>query len=64
MINSYSMVLQSSVLAETVINEVGPAKMYPKIFAPPTAFGNAMSSFWGFFGMHGKTPCSAPFTDS
>jgi uncharacterized protein involved in exopolysaccharide biosynthesis len=55
-INSYSMVLQSSVLAETVINEVGPAKMYPKIFAPPTAFGNAMSSFWGFFGMHGKTP--------
>jgi uncharacterized protein involved in exopolysaccharide biosynthesis len=55
-INSDSMVLQSSVLAETVINEVGPAKMYPKIFAPPTAFGKAMDRFWASLGMQGKTP--------
>ncbi len=54
-INSYGMVLQSAALAEQVITEVGPAKMYPHIFEPPGAFGRAMASFWGFFGVHGST---------
>ncbi len=55
-INSYGMVLQSDKLAEQVINEVGPAKIYPHIFEPPGAFGRAMSSVWGFFGVRGNTP--------
>ncbi len=55
-INSYGMVLQSDTLAEEVINEVGPAKIYPHIFEPPGVFGRAMGSFWSFFGVHGKTP--------
>jgi uncharacterized protein involved in exopolysaccharide biosynthesis len=55
-INSYGMVLQSDALAEQVINEVGPAKIYPNIFAPPSAFGRAMGRFWEFFGFHSKTP--------
>ncbi|MGA2780056.1 MAG: Wzz/FepE/Etk N-terminal domain-containing protein [Steroidobacteraceae bacterium] len=55
-ITSYSMVLQSNALAEQVINEVGPTKMYPHLFEAPSAFGRAMSGFWEFFGIHGKTP--------
>lgn len=55
-ITSYGMVLQSDALAEQAINEVGPARMYPHLFAPPSAFGRAMSAFWGLFGTHSKTP--------
>jgi uncharacterized protein involved in exopolysaccharide biosynthesis len=54
-INSYGMVLQSDALAEQVISEVGPAKMYPHLFEPPSVFGRAMSGFWGVFGIHSKT---------
>jgi succinoglycan biosynthesis transport protein ExoP len=55
-INSYGMVLQSDTLAEKVINEIGPAKIYPHIFEPPGGFGRAMGSFWSFFGVRSKTP--------
>jgi polysaccharide biosynthesis transport protein len=55
-INSYGMVLQSSALARTVINEVGPQKMYPGVFAPPSAFAQAMGRFWALFGTHESTP--------
>ena len=54
-INSYGMVLQSDSLAEQVINEIGPAKIYPHIFGPPGALGRAMASFWSLFGVHGNT---------
>jgi uncharacterized protein involved in exopolysaccharide biosynthesis len=55
-INSYGMVLQSDALAEQVINQVGPAKLYPQLFKPPSAFGRAISSVFEFFGVHSKTP--------
>lgn len=55
-ITSYGMVLQSDTLAEKVINEIGPEKIYPHIFAPPGAVGRAMDSFWSFFGVRSKTP--------
>jgi succinoglycan biosynthesis transport protein ExoP len=55
-INSYGMVLQSDTLAEQVINEIGPAKIYPHMFEPPGALGRAMDSFWSFFGVRSKTP--------
>jgi polysaccharide biosynthesis transport protein len=55
-ITSYGMVLQSDALAEQVINEVGPAKLYPQLFAPPSGIGRALNGFWEFFGVHSKTP--------
>jgi uncharacterized protein involved in exopolysaccharide biosynthesis len=55
-ITSYGMVLQSDSLAEQVINEVGPAKMYPHLFEPQSAVGGALSGLWEFFGIHGNTP--------
>lgn len=55
-INSYAMVLQSDTVAEQVINEIGPAKIYPHIFEPPGAIGRAMGSVWSFFGVRSKTP--------
>ena len=55
-INSYGMVLQSDALAEQVIREIGPAKMYPHLFEPPSAFGRALNGFWELFGIKSKTP--------
>ncbi len=50
------MVLRSDALAAQVISEVGPARMYPHIFEPPSAFGRKMNEFWRFLGLHSKTP--------
>jgi len=55
-ITSYGMVLQSDALATQVIDEVGPTKMYPQVFEPPSAFGRAKDRFWEFFGVRSKTP--------
>jgi uncharacterized protein involved in exopolysaccharide biosynthesis len=55
-INSYQMVLQSDTLAERVIREVGPEKLYPHIFEKKSAFGRAVDGFWGIFGVHSKSP--------
>ena len=55
-INSYGMVLQSDTLAEQVIREVGPEKMYPRIFAPESSLSQAIHSVLEWFGVRRKTP--------
>jgi succinoglycan biosynthesis transport protein ExoP len=55
-ITSYGMVLQSDALAAQVIEEVGPAKLYPHLFEPPSALGRGLGKFWEFFGVHAQTP--------